>query len=44
MAEGSVPNANRKNGVSKEELACATRTYFKEHYPEKLSRKRRRRA
>lgn len=38
-AQGSLPNANRKNGVSKEEIASVTRTYFKKKFPQKLEEK-----
>ena len=39
LAEGSLPDVNRKNGVSKEEVASVTRRFFKESYPEKLEEK-----
>lgn len=38
-AEGSLPNANRNDGVGKEEVASVTRRFFKERYPEKLEEK-----
>ncbi|CAB1120820.1 unnamed protein product [Ectocarpus sp. CCAP 1310/34] len=38
-AHGSLPNANGKNGVCKEEIASVTRTHFKNKFPQKLEEK-----